>query len=184
MLKNIMAAFTLVVVTLLHTGCGTKEIAIAPSLQGKLYTQANMWEEKSRVYSTNYSRGMIIPVNSEITIDSMTNKAIVFTVKKTSQQVTLLNVEKHTQLSSEDLAKQIFASKPVSVKSFSKTAQDAINYGEVKAGMTKKEVLASRGFPPAILTNSLDQNSWMYQQHRFKKMRIDFENGKVAKVVH
>jgi hypothetical protein len=184
MLRKIVVALSVLMVTLFYTGCGKKEIEIPSGLQGKLYTQANMWEEKSRIYSTNYNRGILIPVNSEIKIDSMTNKTIVFTVVKTSQQITLINVQKHTKLPSAKLAEQVFGTKPVNLDAFSKSAQSAIKAGQVKQGMTKDEVLVARGYPPAVLTHSLKSNSWMYQKNRFGKMRIDFKGNKVSKVIN
>jgi len=183
MLRKTLVGLIVILATLFYTGCGKKEIKIPSGLSGKLYTQTNMWEEKSRIYSTNYNRGMLVPVNSEIKIDSMTNKTIVFTVVKTSQKITLINVQKHTKLSSPDLAKQVFGKKQVNLSSFSKSAKEAIKAGNVKNGMTKDEVLVARGYPPVILTNNLKQNSWIYQKNRFGKMRIDFKNNKVSNVV-
>lgn len=182
MLRKIVIALSVLMLTLFYTGCGKKELKIPSGLQGKLYTQVNMWEEKSRVYSTNYNRGMLIPVNSQIKIDSMSNKAIVFTLVKTSQQISLI-IAKRSKVSTTQLAKQVFGTKPVNLKAFSKSAKSAIKRGKLQKGMTKDEVLVSRGYPPATLTYSLKQNSWMYQQHRFKRMRVDFENNKVSNIV-
>ena len=39
-------------------------------IKGKFYTQVNMWEENSKIISTNYSKGLLIPVNTEVIIIS------------------------------------------------------------------------------------------------------------------
>lgn len=50
-------------------------------------------------------------------------------------------------------------------------------------GMTKEAVAIAMGHPPAHETPSLESDQWMYWLHRFDRLRVDFENGKVSNIV-
>ena len=67
-MRNILKSSLIVVLfALFFVGCGMNEPT--PQMQGKMYSQVNMWEEKSKLISTNYERGRIIPVNSDVVIE-------------------------------------------------------------------------------------------------------------------
>jgi hypothetical protein len=46
--------------------------------------------------------------------------------------------------------------------------------------MTKQDVIASVGYPPAHKTPSLDGNEWRYWENRFGTILVTFKDGKVA----
>lgn len=183
MVRWMITAISIMLVALFYSGCGTKGLDIKPELQGKLYTQSNMWVEKSKIPSTNYARGVMLPVNTEIAISSMGNKGIVFTANGGTQEYTYINIVKHSNLPTEELANKIFATKPVNLTKISPQVKNAIKQGDVINGMTKQEVFISRGLPPAIGTLNLDSNVWKYWQNRFVTRNVEFENGKVTRLV-
>lgn len=150
---------------------------------GKFYTQVNMWEEKNKVISTNYSRGMMIPVNTEVVIDKIGSKVIEFTIVKDSRKIKLENVKKFSLIETEQLMERTFKKTKVSVSKYSKKVQNAIKYGNLIVGMTKDAVIISRGYPPSHQTPSLDNDIWKYWQNRFVTRNVEFRDGKVSGLV-
>lgn len=179
MKKMSIQVLMLLVVGLFMTGCGALTPA-TPQMQGKLYSQVNIWEEKSKSLYTNYQRGRLIPINSEIVIHGFNSKIIEFSVKgEGARKIKYINIGKYSRLSSEQLAAKLFSKKRVDLNSFSKNVKSAIEQGRITNGMTKKEVLAARGFPPAHSTPKLDYNTWKYWQNRFVTRNVMFQDGKV-----
>ncbi len=68
--------------TLVLIGCGAAKLSPAQQSlvesQATMYTKVSMWTEKNRVYGTNYSKGLHIPINSQIKILAASSKAITF----------------------------------------------------------------------------------------------------------
>lgn len=185
MKKNVNLLLTLLITTigvLFLTGCGaTKELT--PAMQGSLYTQVNMWEEKGKIFATNYQRGRLIPVNSLVTINGYSSKAISFTINGESTPLEVINVEKFTKLSTEQLSSKLFSKSKVDLSKFSKKAREAIELGNIENGMTKSEVLVSRGLPPAHVTPSTQSNLWKYWQNRWVTRDVAFQNDRVSGLV-
>ena len=148
-------------------------------MQGNLYTKVNMWEEKGKIIATNYQRGRLIPVNSLITISGYSSKSIIFTINGENTQIELENEEKFTRQTIEQLSISLFSKSKVDLSKFSKEAKEAIQFGNIINGMTKSEVLVSRGFPPAHVTPNIESNVWKYWQNRFVTRDVQFQNGKV-----
>ncbi|MAD41079.1 MAG: hypothetical protein CL623_01630 [Arcobacter sp.] len=172
----------LVVVGFFITGCGPMKEP-TPSMQGVMYTQVNMWEEKEKIIATNYQRGRLIPVNSKIKIIGYTDNAIKFVVDGESLEITFTNVEKFTRLTMKQLMPKIFSSSKVNLSKFSSKGRSAIEFGNIKNGMTKAEVLVSRGFPPAHVTPNTKSNLWKYWQNRWVTRNVEFKNGRVSGLV-
>ena len=182
MKKGLNLLLTLVVTVigvLFLTGCGPMKEP-TPSMQGTMYTQVNMWEEKGKIIATNYQRGRLIPVNSLVTINGYSSKSISFTINGESTPLEVVNVEKFTKLPVEGLSSRLFSKSKVDLSKFSKKAREAIKYGNVENGMTKSEVLISRGFPPAHVTPNTQSNLWKYWQNRWVTRNVEFKNNKVS----
>lgn len=175
LLVSILGLFT-------FSACAMKQQP-TEQMQGTLYTQVNMWTEKNQIIATNYQRGYMIPVNSEVVIVSYSSKEIKFKVVGQEQVISFVNIPKHTNLTIEQLFSKIFAKTKVNMASFSSTAKKAIEAGNLKNGMTKAEVIVARGYPPFIGTPSLDSNIWKFWQNRFVTRDVQFKNGKVSKLV-
>lgn len=170
----------LVIVGLFITGCGPLTPA-TPEMQGKVYTQVNMWEEKSKTFYTNYQRGRLIPINSEVIIHGFNEKVIEFSIKgEGDRKIEYINIQKYSYMDTPELFEKIFSKKKVNLRNFSSSARSAIEYGTIKNGMTKKEVIAARGFPPAHVTVNLESNIWKYWQNRFVTRNVMFKNGRVS----
>ena len=163
---------------LFFTGCGSNEPT--PQMQGKIYTQTNMWVEKNRHLTTNYQRGQLIPVNTEVKILDYSSKVVRFQVVSTKQVIQVVNNVRFTQLDSVGVFKRNFSKSKVNISKFSKLEKEAISQGIVKNGMSKDAVIIARGFPPVHVTPSLTQNQWKYWQNRFVTRNVLFQNDKVV----
>lgn len=180
MKKLLSYALMLLTVGFFLTGCGgLKEPT--PQMQGKLYTTVNMWEEKGKILATNYARGRLIPVNSEVVIHGYSSKLIEFSiVGEGEQKIKLINVSKFTRLDVPGLAARMFSREEADLSEFSEDVQNAILVGDVRNGMSKEAVKISRGFPPSHVTPSLDGNVWKYWQNRWVTRNVLFEDGVVS----
>ncbi|ADH85291.1 hypothetical protein [Desulfurivibrio alkaliphilus] len=150
------------------------------------YTQVGMWADQGvRVMGTNYKRGTFIPVNSEVKINRVTRRAIEFTVPALSdQRIQLVNVPNHTQVNNQELQERTFGRQPVDLDRFNPEMLQFIRRGEVKPGMTRDEVIATRGYPPGHETPNLEMDQWRYWEHRFGTKLVRFEDGKVVEIIH
>jgi hypothetical protein len=166
------------------TGCGgaklSPEVAENFDSHATLYTTRNMHYNVSRrakiVDTTNYQVGILIPVNSEVTMDSVNRNQIVFTYK--GQDIILRNRVKYTGVGIDEIAKRYFSAKKVDLSKFSKKEQQAIRIAQVIPGMSKKAVLISLGTPPAHVTPTTEMNQWRYWRTRWSTFFINFKDGK------
>lgn len=60
--------------------------------------------------------------------------------------------------------------------------QESIRKGEIAVGMTKKEVVMSRGYPPLHRTKHLDADDWLYYRNGDETELVHFEQGVVYSV--
>jgi len=182
-MKYILQAIIAFLLTIMVSGCAadaelTPEQQTLVQNQEEVYTQVPMWTERNRVYGTNYSRGLLIPINSKVKILEANSKEIIF--EWNGQKITYLVYTKHTHANTSEMLERLFAKKPVNLSKY-KHAK-AIKNANVLIGMTKKEVLLARGYPPFHATPSLDADQWKYWHHKFSTAYVVFKNGKVLGV--
>jgi len=178
MINFIKLTFVTALVTLFFTGCGSNEPT--PQMKGKIYTQTNLWVEKNKHLSTNYQRGQLIPVNTEVKVLDYSSKVIRVEVVSTKQIIQIINIAKFTKLDTQGLFKRNFSKSKVDLSKYTQSERDAISQGLVVSGMSKNAVILSRGFPPAHVTRSLNSNQWKYWQNRFVTRNIMFKDNKVV----
>ena len=183
---------------LILTGC--KE-SVSPeeinSLKAKvLYSQYNAWylskkldivyeediitgKQKSIlldgiVNTVNYSIGKIIPINSKVKILHMVDRGIIIEVN--SKKLLIENREKYSGLNDMSLLSRYL--KNTKVKYFAEnTIHKAIRSGFIIRGMSKEEVILTRGYPPIHKTKSLDLNKWRYWEKRNNSRNYVFKNN-------
>ncbi len=182
MLKKILTTVCL----LLLVSC--RVVTLPQETQAKIenripfYTQLNMWTEKGLVFSTNYKRGALIPLNTKVFISNVSSDTIVFSFG--SADLKLINVEKHSRMNIEKLLNRTFKPQPKDLAPFSPLEKTAIENGDVTPGMSKQAVVLARGYPPANHTPSLELNAWRYWQHRFNTINVVFKHNKVVKIIN
>ncbi len=149
------------------------------------YTQVGMWssERRNEIQATNYAVDDRIPPNTRVTVERVTNEAVVFQREDApDQRYTLVNTQ-YTGEDIEGLFARTFGREPVNLYQFNAEMREAIERGEVVEGMTRDEVLVARGYPPAHETPSLDDDRWRYWRHRFATNNVHFgTDGRVERI--
>jgi len=136
------------------------------------YTAYNFKMEKGRHVTTNYWRGELIPVGSPAKLVSMGGKTLVIEVN--GRSIKIVNVRKHTRKTIEEVAELLLSqSQPWVGGQF---ASD-IKAGNLRLGMSRKEALQTRGYPPAHKTPTLETRKWVYWSSKFIQRSIAFEGG-------
>ena len=157
----------------------------AASAADKLYTAYNIWfEQPTKVYSTNYQKGNILPAGSEVKDVKRSSGKLEFTDVNLDMRFTFEFVGKHHPgLTGEQWMDRFLTTRDFAALSQDLTAAEikAVRAGEVKAGMSKKAVLLAAGYPPEVGTASTKLDTWKYWRHRFGNYLVRFSDGKVSK---
>jgi len=154
------------------------------SAADRLFTAYNIWfEQPTRVYSTNYQRGNILPAGSEVKDVSRSPRNLDFVDVKLNMKFSIEFVAKHHPgVTAEQWMNRLLTTKqfPELTRGFTAPEIKSIKAGEVKVGMSKKAVLVSAGYPPEVGTPSTELDSWKYWRHRFGTYSVKFAKGKVS----
>lgn len=146
------------------------------------YTLHSFRHEKGRHLTTNYLRGAFVPVNTKVKILSHDENEIILNLVKTGQQIAIVNVFKFSQATTEQIFKRMFSKKKTKLEKISKKTMKNIKWGIPKAGMTKKQVLITLGYPPGHQTPSIEMDQWRYWKNRFNTMMLYFDNDKLSHI--
>ncbi len=171
MIKRLLQLTTLLCTLAFANAAFAAKVEIGKSY----YTTHNFMFEKGRHVTTNYWRGEFVPVNTKVTVESMGKKKMVLSFKGT--EVVILNKKAHTKRSMQEVADRMLSSKKVAVGG--KFAKD-MKFGELRLGMTKQQVLKTRGYPPAHKTFSTESDRWIYWSSKFVQRTLVFENNKLV----
>ena len=173
---------------LLSFGCHTlppdpEVVALRGDLGRTFYTRASVFQEKDVYRTTNYRRGLLVPVNTEVTLISIDARQAIVDLTDGHTRLTVQNVPQHTGESMGEAFHTLFAEQPVDLSRFSESERSAILAGRAEVGMDKDTVLIALGHPPATLTPSLDASQWLYQDTRWTKFAVTFgADGRVTAV--
>lgn len=154
------------------------------SATGKtFYTKHSFKYEKNRYFTTNYLRGIPVPINSKATILDYNRKNIIIRLKN-GNKIKIRNIQKFSQSTVEQIFERMFSAKPVSLKKFKKKTRTNIKNGYVTIGMSKKAVLLAIGYPPGHETPSTDLDRWKYWKNRFDTIIYRFNSkGKLSDII-
>jgi hypothetical protein len=159
--------------------------ASAASAADRLYTAYNIWfESPTKVYSTNYQKGNILPAGSEVKDVKRSSEKLEFTDVNLGMRFTFEFVGKHHPgLTGEQWMDRFLTARDFAALSQGLTDSEikAVRAGEVKAGMSRKAVLLAAGYPPEVATASTKLDVWKYWRHRFGSYLVRFSDGKVSK---
>ena len=147
------------------------------------YTQFSLYQEKNNFRTTNYRKGVLIPINTPVNLLSIDSDTALLKIQATGQPLTIENVPKFTKDSMAIAFSKIAGTSKVDLSVFTKAEQESILAGQVKPGMSKKAVLAAIGYPPQHETPTLEANSWTYWSNRFNRFIVNFKNDKVESIV-
>ncbi|MFH0753952.1 MAG: hypothetical protein V2A70_05245 [Candidatus Omnitrophota bacterium] len=152
-------------------------------LEGQsFYTAVNMWyEDPSKMMSTNYHKGQMLPVNTRVTVNTIRKSEITFSDENVKYVIEI--VRKHTPLPLEDIFKNYFSAKPVDLNRFNGAERKKIAEGSIANGMSREAVIAAYGYPPAHMTPSLTGSPWKYWKDRFRNFFVYFsKDGRVVRL--
>jgi len=169
--KIILYIGTFLVLTLISTSAS----AIIPQEGKSYFTKHNFMYEKGRHVATNYWRGNMVAINSKVKVIAIGGKTM--TLEHKGQIIKVLNVPKHTKRTIDEIADNMLSATPITISG--KYAK-SIKFGEMRLGMTKEEVLKTRGYPPAHKTISTEADRWIYWSSRFVQRTLIFENGRLT----
>ena len=159
--------------------------ANAASAADRLYTAYNIWfEQPTKVYSTNYQKGNILPAGSEVKDVNRSSNGVEFTDPNLGLKFSVEFVGKHHPgVTWEQWADRFLTTKNFAALSNGLTAAEinAVKAGKIQAGMSKKAVILAAGYPPEVATASTKLDTWKYWRHRFGSFSVHFSNGKVSK---
>jgi len=160
-------------------------LAAEPS-QKTYYTNVNIWyEDPEKILSTNYHRGAIIPFCSKVEIISQSKNKIIFTSEDVpGVTFTLINVPRHSMVTTGELFKQYFIQdgpkdKNVQYSKFTQQEKDNIENGTLTTGMSKEAVIAAYGYPPKHKTPVIASNLWTYWDARGLRKLVTFKNNQI-----
>lgn len=147
--------------------------------QGKeYYTRYNFMYEKGRHVTTNYWRGELVPINTKVTLVSIGSKKMVLDID--GQEVAIVNVKKHSKKDMGEIASKLLSPKQIPISKVSSDFRDDLESGVLRIGMTKEEVLMTRGYPPAHKTPSTKSTRWTYWSSKFIQRTLVFKDGKLV----
>lgn len=149
---------------------------ISPEMGYTYFLRYSLHYERSTYNTTNYERGMLLPVNTQVTLLSLSPKAMTFQVESTGEVIKVKNNSSYTGKDMNGMAELMFSDTPTNIEAFPDRVSTAIRTGEIYLGMTKQQVLLARGYPPAHKTPSVDSDRWTYWSSRFVIQTIVFSN--------
>jgi hypothetical protein len=167
------------------TFCASATVAAQKALATKgekLYTQFSLFYEKDHHITTNYRKGTLVPVNTEVEFVKATRKRITVEIPSYNVTVDFENEEDYSGQKIEGIFRRTFARQPVDLSTFSEEEQSSIKKGVVREGMRKEAVIKAMGYPPHHKTPTLEMDQWRYWKNRFDTMLVLFESGKVSSI--
>jgi hypothetical protein len=185
-MKNIFRYFILIIALPTIIGCGKRlneaTLPIHIKTSHIYYTQVSLQYEKGRHLTTNYRKGVLVPVNTQVQLEKITGEDIFLLILPEHRKLHIENVEKHTGDNTVQAFEKLFNKNKVDLSRFSKLEQENIQAGRVAKGMSKKAVLAAIGYPPITETPSIQYNEWTYWSSRFNRFIVIFASDKVTEV--
>ncbi len=186
--RNVLSILLALVTAVLVSGC-KKQMSLDDSAPGVgidtsqiYYTQFSLFQEKNTFRTTNYRKGILIPINTAVTLQNMGSKEAEVRLADSGQILTIENVPKHTVDDMQTAFSKILKPEKVDLHKFSATEKDAILAGRAVKGMSRDAVIAAIGYPPQHETPALSMNDWTYWKNRFDRFIVHFKNDKVESI--
>lgn len=154
-----------------------------PKTEGRnyLYTQFSLFMEENVHRTTNYRKGTLVPVNTEVVLINQDDDDIELRMID-GTKLDLENIEPFSGEKIDGIFRRTLSAKKVDLSPFSEEEKRAILSGEVEVGMSRAAVLVALGYPPKHKTPSLQGNQWRYWQNRFNTFVVIFEGDKVKAI--
>lgn len=153
----------------------------APIVGEQYYMRHCLKYEGAKWPTSNYWVGTLVPINSKVTLTYLGAVTMQIRVEKTNQVITIENNEKYTQKDMITIAKNMLTREPVPIDKFDEKTVKNISSGNLSLGMTKEQVVMTRGYPPAHQTPTLESDRWTYWRNRFITRSLGFQDSVLIK---
>lgn len=152
----------------------------APIKSGETYyMRHNLMFEKDSWNATNYWRGALLQINTPVKVVAIGGGS--FTIAWEGYTLKIEN-SKYTKVDVPTLAKRMLSRAPVSLDAFDEATRNAIKAGTLSRGMTREQIVMTRGYPPAHKTPGIDSDNgrWVYWSSNFVYVTYVISNGVLA----
>jgi hypothetical protein len=147
-----------------------------PMVGQQYYTRYCFMYDKGVFQTTNYWRGTLLPINSQVTLVALGGESMTLRLAS-GGTVKVENIEKFSRRSMSQVSHEMLALHPVPIEKFNEATVNFIKGGILKTGMTKEQVIMARGYPPGHKTPSVDADVWVYWSSRVVTDTLVFSNG-------
>ncbi len=152
---------------------------------GKVYyLKHNVYFKGRRSSTLNFhSARRPVRINTPVRILDVTTDAIIIQVKGRHGRHAILNDIAYSNQSIGAIFQRTFSRRPVSSQGLTQLEREMIKKGRISAGMSKRAVVMSYGYPPYYATDSLQSNEWFYPITRARGVNVTFDGeGKASEV--
>lgn len=161
---------------------GSPEGPLARASKGQTYyTQFSLFHEGFSHRTTNYRKGILVSVNTEVTFLKAGKKDIQVRLLD-GGTLRIVNIPEFSGENINGIFARTFSTNKVDLSVFTQEERNAILSGSVEPGMSKASVVVALGYPPKHRTASLYSNQWRYWQNRFNTFVVHFADDKVTHV--
>lgn len=185
---NIKVFASFVVATVLLCGCVT-EVVVPEVLQqpidSKVYLAYNVWyQNPNEVSCLNIQTGRVLPIGSEVTPLSASEKHVTF-VDANGVEFTILFDAESMMIPVQEYIRRLFTLKSADelLKDLPAEHQEKILAAQILPKMSKEEVILAYGYPAAGRTPSLQNSSYLYYLTPKKVLYVLFQGDEVRKVM-
>ncbi|MGH7823023.1 MAG: outer membrane protein assembly factor BamE domain-containing protein, partial [Candidatus Binatia bacterium] len=148
-----------------------------------LFTCCNLHYEGDEFTDANYFVGTRLPAGTPVRIDEIDEDSVTFVAGEV--KLRLIHRFGKDESLQQYLSKVLVPANPrATIDAYPAAVRRAIEVGKVERGMTRDQVLASLGYPPAHRTPWLQDRTWTYWYSRWQTYQVVFdESGRVADVI-
>ncbi|RLA82157.1 MAG: hypothetical protein DRG78_08010 [Epsilonproteobacteria bacterium] len=195
-MKNLLKFITFSILLVIFTGCNGQVKLTKSEIEREYFTQQNMWASKKSKYSTsqdkdaliskysvfsvNYLEDKFIPINTSVEIVKVEHNTIFF--KLDNEIYAYIRTRQSRGQNLTKLFYRTFSTLGKDLSKYNKIAKKNIQNAVLKQGMTKNEVILSRGYPPEYRTQSLENSTWYYWDKRKNKITLNFNEKKLISI--
>lgn len=147
----------------------------------QVYTLTNLHPDERRglLYSLNYQQDGLLPVCTQVNVDSVDQRELRFTVGATGRQYRYL-FTRHMRDAIDMHMNRYFGPNCPDLTALSDADRAGIQQGQVFQGMSKQGVILAIGYPPEHATPSLDSDQWSYWRNSHSRFLVYFVDGVVS----
>ena len=154
--------------------------AAAVAVGNEYFTRYTFMQEDGEHSATNYWRGVLVPINTKVRLLKLKKNSFVIQLVESGEKIDVKNKPEYTNRNGQQVADEMLAEQPTQIDLYGQEMADAIRAGTPRLGMTKTQVLLTRGYPPTHETPELSGPRWKYWQNRFGTQVLMFDGDILA----